>query len=106
MGKRKRYSAIEKLKIVLELTHGGQDLREVAAQYQVHPQTIRRWIQHFPEPILAMLTAEAERELLEEKERVALLERKNAQLVKTAEILQAIVKELENSPLPSLFGSN
>lgn len=43
MRKRKIYSGSFKAKIVIELLRGKKDLKELADQYNVHPNQIKNW---------------------------------------------------------------
>lgn len=97
MGKRKKYSAAEKLEILLEVTEGKESIPEIAVKFQIHPQTIRRWISQIPEQTLKTLTDKAKDELDEEKKQVASLEQRNVQLEEAVECLKETIRQLENS---------
>ena len=43
MGKRKRYTAEEKAKILREVLENGKTISEVAESYGVHPNNIMKW---------------------------------------------------------------
>ena len=43
MGKRKRYTAEEKIKILREILEDGKQLSQVAEQYGLHPNNIFNW---------------------------------------------------------------
>jgi len=43
MGKRKRYTAEEKIKILREILEEGKPLSQVADQYKLHPNNIFKW---------------------------------------------------------------
>ena len=43
MGKRKRYTAEEKIKILREVLEDGKQLSQVAEQYGLHPNNIFSW---------------------------------------------------------------
>ena len=43
MGKRKRYTAEEKIKILREILEDGKHLSQVAEQYGLHPNNIFNW---------------------------------------------------------------
>jgi len=43
MGKRKRYTAEEKAKLLREVLENGKTVSEVAEAYQVHPNNIMKW---------------------------------------------------------------
>jgi len=43
MGKRKRYTAEEKAKILRELLEEGKSVSEVADKYELHPNCIFKW---------------------------------------------------------------
>jgi len=43
MGKRKRYTAEEKVKILRELQENGKTVSQVADEYGVHPNCIFKW---------------------------------------------------------------
>ena len=43
MGKRKRYTAEEKAKILREVLENGKTISEVAEAYGVHPNNIMKW---------------------------------------------------------------
>ncbi|ALX48761.1 transposase [Lentibacillus amyloliquefaciens] len=45
--KRKRYSAAEKAKVVLEILREENTLNEIAQKYEVSPQLISRWKTEF-----------------------------------------------------------
>lgn len=98
MGKRKKYSAADKLKILLEVTQAEQSIPEIAAKFHVHPQTIRRWIYQIPRQTLEVLTDKAKAELEEEKKRVTYLERRNKHLAEAIKCLERIIEQFENSP--------
>lgn len=54
MAKRKTYSAETKARAVLELLREEQSLTQVAAQYGVHPNQLRRWRQTAIEQLPAL----------------------------------------------------
>jgi len=43
MGKRKRYTAEEKVKILRELQEDGKTISQVAEDYGIHPNCIFKW---------------------------------------------------------------
>jgi transposase-like protein len=43
MGKRKRYTAEEKIKILRELQEEGKTISQVAEEYGIHPNNIFKW---------------------------------------------------------------
>jgi transposase-like protein len=43
MGKRKRYTAEEKAKILREVLENGKTISETAEKYEVHPNNIMNW---------------------------------------------------------------
>jgi len=43
MGKRKRYTAEEKIKILREVIEDGKQISQVAEQYGLHPNNIFNW---------------------------------------------------------------
>ena len=43
MGKRKRYTAEEKVKILREVLEDGKSISQVAERYGVHPNNILNW---------------------------------------------------------------
>jgi transposase-like protein len=43
MGKRKRYTAEEKMKILREVLEDGKPISQVAEQYELHPNNIFNW---------------------------------------------------------------
>ena len=43
MGKRKRYTAEEKMKILRELQENGKSISQVAEDYNIHPNCIFKW---------------------------------------------------------------
>jgi len=43
MGKRKRYTAEEKVKILREVLEDGKSISQVAEQYGLHPNNIFNW---------------------------------------------------------------
>jgi len=43
MGKRKRYTAEEKIKILRELQEDGKSISQVAEDYDIHPNCIFKW---------------------------------------------------------------
>jgi transposase-like protein len=43
MGKRKRYTAEEKVKILREVIEDGKQVSQVAEQYGLHPNNIFTW---------------------------------------------------------------
>jgi len=83
MGKRNQYSNEIKLRVVLEVLREEQTVNEIAARYEIHPNMIGRWKQEFLEKapeIFKRGMSSAEKELREEREHVAALERKVGQL--------------------------
>ena len=49
MKKYKRHTDEEKVKIVLEVLREQQTINEIAAKYEVHPQSIHEWKKEFLE---------------------------------------------------------
>jgi len=43
MGKRKRYTAEEKMKILMEILEGGKPISQVADTYSLSPNNIFKW---------------------------------------------------------------
>jgi putative transposase len=43
MGKRKRYTAEEKIKILREVLEEGKSISRTAEQYGIHPNNIMKW---------------------------------------------------------------
>ena len=43
MGKRKRYTAEEKIKILREMQEDGKTISQVAGEYKIHPNNILNW---------------------------------------------------------------
>ena len=43
MGKRKKYTAEEKIKILRELQEDGKSISQVSEEYGVHPNNIFKW---------------------------------------------------------------
>jgi transposase-like protein len=43
MGKRKRYTAEEKVKILREIQEGGKSISQVAEEFGIHPNNIFKW---------------------------------------------------------------
>jgi transposase-like protein len=43
MGKRKRYTAEDKSKILREVLENGKTISETAEKYEVHPNNIMKW---------------------------------------------------------------
>jgi transposase-like protein len=43
MGKRKRYTAEEKIKILREVVEGGKSISQIAERYNLHPNNIFKW---------------------------------------------------------------
>ena len=83
MSKRQQYSSETKLKVVLEVLREEQTVNEIAARYGIHPNMLSRWKQEFLEKapeVFKRGMSDAEKELREEREHVASLERKVGQL--------------------------
>ena len=83
MSKRNQYTAEQKTNMVLEVLREEQTVNEIAAKYGVHPNMLSRWKQEFLERVPEVFKrgmSDAEKELREEKDRVAQLERKVGQL--------------------------
>ena len=59
MAKRKTYSAETKARAVLELLREEQSLTQVAAQYGVHPNQLRRWRQTAIEQLPALFAGDS-----------------------------------------------
>jgi len=58
MAKRKRYSAETKARAVLELLREEKSLTQVAAEYGVHPNQLRRWRQTAIEQLPALFAGD------------------------------------------------
>jgi transposase-like protein len=43
MGKRKRYTAEEKIKVLRELQEDGLTISQIAEKYEIHPNCIFKW---------------------------------------------------------------
>jgi transposase-like protein len=43
MGKRKRYTAEDKIKVLREIQEGGKTISRVAEEYGIHPNNIFNW---------------------------------------------------------------
>jgi transposase-like protein len=43
MGKRKRYTAEEKMNVLREMQENGKTISQVAEQYGIHPNNIFKW---------------------------------------------------------------
>jgi len=59
MGKRKTYSAETKARAVLELLREEKSLTQVAAEYGVHPNQLRRWRQTAIEQLPALFAGDS-----------------------------------------------
>ena len=97
MSKRNQYTAEQKTSIVLEVLREEQTVSEIAAKYGVHPNMLSRWKQEFLERVPEVFKrgmSDAEKELREEKERVAQLERKVGQLTYEVDFLKKKSQEL------------
>jgi len=83
MNKRNQYSAEFKTKVVLEVLQEESTVNEIAARYGISPVMVSRWKSEFLErasEVFKKGPSDAEKELAEEKERAAALERKVGQL--------------------------
>lgn len=83
MGKRNQYNPETKVMAVMEVLREEQTVNEIAAKYGVHPNMLSRWKQEFLEKapeIFKRGKTDAEKELRQEQEHVAQLERKVGQL--------------------------
>ena len=49
MGKRKRYTADEKVRVLREVLEDGKTISQVAEQYGLHPNNIFKWRKQFLE---------------------------------------------------------
>nr|AGS53727.1 hypothetical protein [uncultured bacterium contig00068] len=49
MGKRKRYTSEEKIKILREVLEEGKTVSQAAEQYELHPNCIFKWRKQFLE---------------------------------------------------------
>ncbi len=47
MGRRKKYSAEFKAKVVLEAIREEKTINEIASHYGIHPQMVRAWKREF-----------------------------------------------------------
>jgi transposase-like protein len=75
MGKRKRYTAEEKIKILREVLEEGKSISQVADQYGLHPNNIFNWRkQLFEGGIQAFQIKRSDISLKAEDRRVAALE--------------------------------
>ena len=43
MGRRKRYTADEKMKILREVLENGKSISQTAEEYRVHPNNVMKW---------------------------------------------------------------
>jgi len=68
MAKRKTYSAELKTRAVLELLREEKSLTQVAAEYGVHPNQLRRWRQTAIEQLSALFAGDsaAQQQLMEQ----------------------------------------
>ena len=97
MNKRKQYSAEQKINIVLEVLREERTVSETAAKYSVHANMLSRWKQEFLErapEIFKRGMSDSEKQLREEQERVAHLERKVGQLTYEVDWLKKKSNEL------------
>jgi transposase-like protein len=98
MGKRKRYTAEEKLKILREVVEENKPVSQVAEQYELHPNCIFKWRKLFLEegshvfqvkrPDISKKADKRKIELLEER-----LKQKDEAIAFLAEELLAIKKK-------------
>lgn len=99
MRKRKRYKPEFKTKAVLEVLREEGTINEIASRYEISPAILSRWtnefLQHAPE-VFKKGPAAAEKELEEERERTANLERKVGQLTYEVDWLKKKSEELIN----------
>ena len=98
MGKRKRYTAEEKAKILREVLEEGRTVSEVAEKYELHPNCIFKWRKQLLEegkqtfqvkrPDISKKAAERKIVALEEK-----LKQKDEVIAELAEELLALKKK-------------
>jgi len=98
MGKRKRYTAEEKAKILREVLEDGRTVSEVAEKYELHPNCIFKWRKQLLEegkqtfqvkrPDISKKAAERKIVALEEK-----LKQKDEVIAELAEELLALKKK-------------
>lgn len=97
MGKRRRYSAEFKTKVVLEVLSEASTVSEIAAKYDVSPIVITRWKKEFLEratDVFKKGSSAAEKELEEKEDHIANLERKVGQLTYEVDWLKKKSREI------------
>lgn len=100
MSKRNQYTEEQKTSIVLEVLREAQTVNEIAAKYGVHPNMLSRWKQEFLERVPEVFKRgmiDAEKQLREEQERVAQLERKVGQLTCEVDWLKKNLRNLAST---------
>ena len=114
-GRRRRYSAAEKARLLEEAAQPGNSISSVARKYSISPSVMFRWRRLMDKGSLSSLAAEErvvpESELKQMKARVRELERLLGQKTMEVEILKEAVqltrekKLLSRSLLPGKDGS-
>jgi len=97
MGKRRRYSAEFKTKVVLEVLSEVATVSQIAAKYDVSPIVISRWKKEFLENASGVFkkgVSDADKERKEKEEHIANLERKVGQLTYEVDWLKKKSKEI------------
>lgn len=98
MGKRNQYTAEFKAKVVIEVLREEGTVNEIAAKYGINPVMLTRWKAEFLERASGVFkkgTSDAEKQLEEEKQHVADLERKVGQLTYEVDWLKKKDEEIQ-----------
>jgi transposase len=92
MGKRKRYTAEEKVKILREVLEDGKPISQVAERYALHPNSIFKWRkQLFEEGLQTFQTRRPDVSGKAEERKIAALEGKIKQ---KDEVIAELAEEL------------
>lgn len=78
----KHHSPEEKTKIVLQVLQGEKEIGELAEEYEINPNLIRKWRAQFLENA-SKVFIDPEREASKVKRKEASLEKKNQQMLRT-----------------------
>ena len=78
---KKKYTAEFKTKVVLNILQGEKELNTVCAEFNLHPNMVRKWKQEFLQNAHHAFDLETEHKIARRKEDA--LKRKNDQMLKT-----------------------
>jgi transposase-like protein len=96
MGKRRRFSAEFKARVVLEVLSGAKTSAEVCREHRLSPQLLNTWKRHFLDNAAQVFAGEAADSA--EAQRVAELERRVGRLTMQLEIAKKASAILTSPP--------